>query len=63
MELSKEILRYRAIHGISQKEMAKRCRCSLQTIYSIENDLQTPSRVTEEKIRLVLDAQKGKEND
>lgn len=55
MELPNKMLRYRAIHRISQKELARRCGVSMQTIYSIENGLQTPSRVTEEKIRLVVE--------
>ena len=54
-ELSNEMVLYRAKHRISQAEFAKRCGISLQTVNSIENNTQTPSRVTEAKIRLVID--------
>lgn len=59
MDIREEMVRYRARHNISMKEMAARCNVSLQTIYSIENGTQEPSRLTREKIRLVLDAKKG----
>lgn len=55
MTLPEMMVRYRAIHRISQGELAKRCGLSLQTVNSIENGLQDPSRVTEEKIRLVVE--------
>ena len=58
MELKDRMVAYRAKHNISMKEMAERCKVSLQTIYSIENGTQEPSRLTREKIRLVLE---GKE--
>ncbi len=53
-ELSKEMILYRAKERISQAELARRCGVSLQTINSIENELQSPSKVTEAKIRLVI---------
>ena len=53
--LAEEIVRYRAKHNISMREMAEICQVSLQTIYSIENEMQEPSRLTREKIRMVLD--------
>ena len=55
MSISQEMIKYRAKNRISQSEMAKRCGVSLQTIYSIENELQEPTKVTQEKIRLVID--------
>ena len=45
-ELSERIVTYRAKNGISQTEFAKRCGVSYQTINSIENNRQDPSRIT-----------------
>lgn len=58
MRLSQEILLYRAQNNISQGEMANRCKVTKQTIFNIEHEIQDPTRLTEAKIRLVLD--KGK---
>ena len=55
MNLVDRILRYRATEGISQQEFAKRCGLSTQTINSIENKLQSPTKLTETKIVLVLE--------
>lgn len=59
MTLSEQMVRYRAKERISQAELAKRCGVSLQTINSIENDVQAPSRVTEQKIRLVIEEEQA----
>lgn len=56
MSLQDEMVQYRAKHKISQTEFAERVGVTLQTINSIENGHQTPSKVTEAKIRLVLGA-------
>jgi len=53
--LPDELVKYRAKHNISIKEMAKRCKVSSQTIYSIENKLQTPSRLTFAKLQMILE--------
>lgn len=50
-----EILDFRARHRISQREFASRAGVTLQTVYSIENGLQKPTKVTERKIRLVFE--------
>ena len=55
MELSEAMILYRAKERISQKELARRCGVSLQTINTVENEIQTPSRLTEQKIRLVIE--------
>lgn len=55
MTLQEKMVTYRAKHNISQSELANQCNLSLQTVHSIESGLQTPSRVTEAKIRLVVD--------
>ena len=52
--LAERILEYRAKHNISAREFAKMCKLSLQTIYSIENGVQTPSKITRLKIEKVL---------
>ena len=54
VNLSQEILMYRAKNNISQAEMANRCRVTKQTIFNIEHELQDPTKLTETKIRLVL---------
>lgn len=54
MKLSERMVQYRARERICQKELAERCGLSLQTINSIENETQTPSRVTVAKIELVI---------
>lgn len=57
-DLGNAMILYRAKERITQSELAKRCGVSLQTISSVENDLQNPSRVTEAKIKLVIDENK-----
>ncbi len=52
--LSEAMIEYRAKERISQTELAKRVGVSLQTINSIENGLQEPSKVTRAKIELVI---------
>ena len=55
--LAERILEYRAKHNISAREFAKKCKLSLQTIYSIENGVQTPSKITRLKIENVLNGE------
>ena len=60
-ELSDKMILYRAKQRISQAELARRCGVTLQTSYAIEKGIQNPSRVTEVKIRLVVDSRKKAE--
>lgn len=53
-KLINDVIYFRASHNLSQGKLAKLCKVSTQTIYSIENGLQTPSKMTEAKIRLVI---------
>lgn len=53
-KLINDVIYFRASHNLSQGKFAKLCKVSTQTIYSIENGLQTPSKMTEAKIRLVI---------
>lgn len=55
MKLSQEILKYRALHNISQQEMANRCRVTKQTIFNIEHEIQDPTELTQMKIKMVLE--------
>lgn len=54
MMLHERMIEYRAKERINQQELADRCGVSKQTIYSIENQLQEPSKVTVAKIELVI---------
>lgn len=60
--LGKSIVTYRAKHNLSQKEFAKKVGLSTQTIYMIEANLQTPTKVTTEKIILVLEEDEQNES-
>lgn len=57
MTLQEEMLSYRAKEKISQHELARRVGVTVQTINSVENGLQKPSKLTETKIRLVIGSQ------
>ena len=54
VKLSERMVQYRARERISQAELAQRCGLSLQTINSVENETQVPSRITIVKIELVI---------
>lgn len=58
MNLADEMLMYRAANDLSQKESAERAGITLQTWTQIERGLQSPSRVTEAKIRLLFRKEK-----
>ncbi len=55
MNLQELMILYRGKERITQKELAERCGVSLQTINYVENGLQHPSKLTEQKIRLVVE--------
>lgn len=52
--LAERILEYRAKYNISAATFAGLCKVTPQTIYSIENGVQTPSKITRLKIENVL---------
>lgn len=54
MTLAERMVRYRAKERISQRQLAERCGVTLQTINSVENETQSPSKVTRMKIELVI---------
>lgn len=62
MTLADRMVLYRAKERISQKELAKRCGITTQTVNSVENELQTPTKLTKAKIELVI-GQEVKEDD
>lgn len=53
-EISNKILNFRAMHNLSQLEMAKLCKVTVQTICNIENGVQNPSKLTAQKILNVV---------
>ena len=55
MNLCEEMLKYRAKNKISQEKAASMAGVAKQTWYSIENGLQKPSKITEMKIKLVIE--------
>lgn len=54
MTLGERMVEYRAKERISQTELARRCGLSLQTVHSIETELQTPTKLTKAKIEIVI---------
>ncbi len=58
-KLGERMVRYRAQNDLSQAELAERCNLSLQTINSVENGLQSASKLTIAKIEIVI----GKEEE
>lgn len=53
--ISNKILNFRAMHNLSQLEMAKLCKVTVQTICNIENGVQNPSKLTAQKILNVVE--------
>lgn len=53
-KLAQDIVDYRAKHSMSQREFAEKCKVSVQTVYHLESGIQSPSRVTRAKIKLVI---------
>lgn len=61
MALKEKMLEYRAKNNLSQRKAAAAAGITLQTWYSVENGYQTPSKLTEKKILLVIDGKEGNE--
>lgn len=53
--LSEKMLMYRAKHNLSQAKLAELCGVSVMTINAVERGLQTPTSLTEAKIKMVVD--------
>lgn len=45
-----KIISYRAKHNLSGKEFAEMCKITVQTLYNVENGIQSPSKLTVRKI-------------
>ena len=61
MTLQEDMFEYRAKNRLSQEKLAHLCGLSLQTVNSVENGLQTPSKMTERKIRMIIEENKENE--
>lgn len=59
MALRDEMIRFRASNRLTMKQLAEMAGVTYMTISNIERGVQKPSRVTEAKIRLVME--RGKE--
>lgn len=55
MGLCEEMIAYRAKHNISQQKAADLAQITIITWGNIERGIQKPSRLTENKIRSVID--------
>ena len=54
-DIGAAILEYRGQHQITQIEMANLCNVSVQTLNSVENGRQIPSKLTAAKISKVIE--------
>ncbi len=54
MTLQERMIEYRAKNDITQRELAEKIGVSVQTINSVENGTQTPSKITQAKIELLV---------
>ena len=52
--LGSRMIEYRARNSLSQAQLAQRVGVSVMTINMVERGLQTPSRLTREKIELII---------
>lgn len=59
-DLAERMLVYRARHRLSQAKFAEMCGLSLQTVNSVENGTQQPSKMTVVKIEFVLNEKEDK---
>lgn len=54
-DIANKMLEYRAKHNLSQAKFGELCGITTQTVNAIENGLQSPSKLTETKIKLVIE--------
>lgn len=50
---------FRAKNRITQRDLAKMCGVSVQTIWAVENGHQDPSKMTRTKIEMVIGKGEG----
>lgn len=53
--LVERMVEYRAKNGLSQTAFAEKVGVSTQTINTIENGVQTPSKITAVKIKMAME--------
>ena len=53
--LQEDMIRYRAETGLSMERAAQKAGITLQTWMNVERGIQSPSRVTETKIRMIIE--------
>jgi DNA-binding XRE family transcriptional regulator len=61
-DLATDMFNYRVEHDMSQTDLAKLCRISIQTVNSVENRKQNPSKMTRAKLERVIYANEGENN-
>ena len=52
--LSRNMVEYRARNNISQGKLAELCKLSHQTICNVENQVQSPTKLTAQKILNII---------
>jgi len=55
-DFANEVYLYRVSNRLSQTELAERCNVSFVTISNIETGKHKPTKITEKKIRMVINA-------
>lgn len=53
-ELKQKVVAYRARHNLSMKKFAELANITEQTVFNIENELATPTRLTIAKIEAIV---------
>lgn len=61
-DLATDMFNYRVDHDMSQTDLAKLCRISIQTVNSVENRKQNPGKMTRAKLERVIYANAEGEN-
>lgn len=59
MGLREDMIRFRAENNMSQKDFAKLCKLTVQTIHYVEKGLQNPTDLTRAKIELAMKKKRG----
>lgn len=55
MTLGEKMIRFRAKNKLSQAKFAEMCEVTVQTICSVENGTQNPSKLTEARILMAME--------
>ena len=57
MTLQEMMVRYRAKNNMSQDDLAREIGLSKQTVWAVEKGLRKPSKLTAERIKLIVGEQ------